>query len=50
VSMLQKKLTYQTTAAKQNLWVESVFLKMNESQMKKLKTRYEKKLGVKFSV
>jgi len=48
VSVLEKKLTYHQMTAKKHGWVDLVFLKMDPKRMKKLKCRYQKKLGVTF--
>jgi hypothetical protein len=47
-TVLEKKLAYQVAAAKKYAWVDSVFLLMDAKKLKRLKNRYQKKLGVTF--
>jgi hypothetical protein len=47
-TVLEKKLAYQVAAAKKYAWVDSVFLLMDAKKLKRLKNRYQKKLGVSF--
>jgi hypothetical protein len=47
-TVLEKKLAYQVAAAKKHAWVDSVFLLMDAKKLKRLKNRYQKKLGVTF--
>jgi hypothetical protein len=49
VSVLMKKLAYQKLAAKKHAWVETVLLRMDPKAIRKLKARYQKKLGVALS-
>jgi hypothetical protein len=46
LAVLQKKMVYQQTAKKKNVWVESVLVKIEEKTMRKLKAKYQKKTGV----
>lgn len=46
VSVLLKKLAYQKLAAKKHAWVETVLLRLDPKAIRKLKSRYQKKLGV----
>ena len=46
VTVLQKKLAYQKIGAKKYAWVESVLVRMDDKTLKKLKNRYQKKVGV----
>jgi hypothetical protein len=48
VTVLEKKLAYQVVAAKKHAWVDSVFMLMDPKKLKRLKNRYQKKLGVTF--
>lgn len=47
-TILEKKLAYQVAAAKKYAWVDSVFLLMDAKKLKRLKNRFQKKLGVTF--
>ena len=46
VTVLQKKLAYQKIAAKQHAWAEAVLVRMDDKTLKKLKNRYQKKVGI----
>jgi hypothetical protein len=48
VNVLEKKLAHEQTNAKKFLWVDSVFNRMESKEIKKLKGRFQKNLGVKF--
>jgi hypothetical protein len=48
VTVLEKKLAYLQVTAKKYAWVDSVFLHMDAKKVKRLKSRYQKKLGVTF--
>lgn len=48
VTVLERKLANQLVAVKKHAWVDSVLLQMDGKQMKRLKHRYQKKLGTAF--
>ena len=48
LKVLEKKILNLKEAAKKQAWVDAVLLRMDEKKLRKLKTRYEKKLGVSF--
>ena len=48
LKVLEKKILNLRQAAKKQAWVDAVLLRMDEKKLRKLKTRYEKKLGVSF--
>lgn len=48
VNVLEKKLAYAQALSKKYAWVDSLFIRMEPRHMNKLKSRYQKKLGVKF--
>ncbi|KAI2495465.1 hypothetical protein MHU86_19052 [Fragilaria crotonensis] len=46
VAVLKKKLAYQKATTKRHAWVESVLLRMDERSLRKLKNRFQKRVGV----
>ena len=46
VAVLKKKLAFQKATTKRHAWVESVLLRMDERSLRKLKNRFQKRVGV----